>query len=146
MLTIMKNGHLKLYECPEMLFTFAGLDDASFQNKSFPQRFLKELFKANLQIFSSLRDSEFRCRLMRVDIGIISGNFRVNRKLRFSLKFLCDFCWKGIESKFKYHLLFLQFNSSCFKSVSTQMLSPTKPSYYFYWKYEIVIPKKTCEQ
>ena len=88
----MRNGQLKLSEWLEIPFTFAGLDDASFQSKLSSLRFLKELFKANLRIFSLLRDSEFRCRfltflMMRVDIGIISGNFRVNRKMSFSLKF-----------------------------------------------------------
>ena len=88
MSVVMKNGQLKLSKWLEILFTFVGAGDATFHYKLFPLRFLKELFKANLRIFSLLMDSEFRCRLliflmMKIDIRIISGNFRVNRKLSF---------------------------------------------------------------
>ena len=74
----MKNVQLKLSKCLEILLTFVRVGDASFHYKLFPLRYLKELFKANLQIFSLLRDSEFRCRFlffltMKVVISIISG-------------------------------------------------------------------------
>ena len=57
----MENGQLKLSKWLEILFTFKGIGDASFHYELFRLRFLKELFNANLRIFSLLRDSEFKC-------------------------------------------------------------------------------------
>ena len=54
--------------------------------------------------------------------------------MRFSLKV--------IESKFTWHFLFLQFDPSCFKNSSDPDVTPKKPIYHFYWKYEILIPNR----
>ena len=63
--------------------------------------------------------------MMKVDVWIISGIFRVNRRLISYLKLLCNFCWKVTESKFTWHFLFLHLNPSCFKTVLTMVLRPT---------------------
>ena len=60
----MENGQLKLSKWLEILFTFKGVGNASFHYDLFPLRFLKELFNANLRIFSLLKDSEFKCRFL----------------------------------------------------------------------------------
>ena len=45
----------------------------------------------------------FTFSMMKVDVWIIPGIFRVNRKLIFYLKLLCNFRWKVIECKFTWH-------------------------------------------
>ena len=105
-----KNGQLKLSKWLEILFTFLGVRDASFHYKLFPLRFLKELLKANLRIFSLLRDSGF------------SGNITVNQKLSFELKFSCGFRCNSIQIHTPF--LFLTVQSFLFQISSDADVTP----------------------
>ena len=58
--------------------------------------------------------------MMKVDVWIISDIFRVNERLIVYLTLLWDFHSKVIESKFIWFFLFVQLNSSYFKTVLTQ--------------------------
>ena len=111
------------------------MDDVSSTIYTIHQGFLRNCLRliSISEFSSSLRDSNFRCRFL-----IFSGSFSVNIKLIFS----CNFRWNVIECKFAWYFLFLQFNSSCLKTILNLMLRPTWPIGYFYWKYEIFNAKR----
>ena len=63
----------------------------------------------------------FNFLMIKVDGPIILGNLKVE----FLIEILMQFFFKVIESKFPCHFCFLQFNSSCFKTVPIMILRPT---------------------
>ena len=90
---------------------------------------------------SPLRDLQFRCGFYLFNdeswSWIISGIFRVNRKLIFHLKLLCNFRWNIMESKFTWHFLFLQLNPSCFKRVLAMSLLQKCKGHLYRPKYTV---------
>ena len=84
----MKNSQLKLFTMARNTFHIRRGKVSTISCFLYISFFQMELFKVNLQIFSLLTDSEFRCRflifiIIKVDIRMVLGNFEVNRKLSF---------------------------------------------------------------